>query len=340
MRTFTVVVTTFVLTVFAVSVSAQYQSAGTVNYQHLLLNYDARGAALGGAGCALPGGIGMATVNPAALASTSGTHGYAGYQNVGLGIWGSLISYSRVCSFGTVAFSLQGLSSGDVEVIEVLNRNPVLTDRIAHNEYLTPSVTVSRTFLQSRILVGASLKGMYQRIDDSRSIYSSKAAGFDIGVQYRQFGNRFVAAAVFRNVGFEVASFTRDESYATPTVFEAGVSYIPRYMPNFRFVADVNKTRGSHIMYEPGIELELYPGVLVARVGYPFSHQDLEEQLKYFSSRSDKSDSYVKSNLNTLACGVGIKTKIQKKEVGFDLSAQLKDDFFPPTVVFSSEVAF
>jgi len=339
MRTFIIGSAIVLLTAHAGSVSAQYQNAGTVSYQHLLLQYGARGAGLGGSGCALPGKIGMVTVNPAAVASGSGSQGFVGYQNMGLGVWGSVLSYSRLTSFGTIAFSMQGLSSGDIEVIGVKNENPVHTDQVAHIEYLTPSVTVSRAFLQNRVLVGASLKGMYQRIDNPPEIFSSKAAGFDVGVQYRQFGNRFVAAAVVRNVGFEFQSFTGEELYGIPSVFEAGVSYIPRYMPNVRLVADVNKSRGAYVMYEPGFEIELYPGVFVARAGYPFSQRDLEEWMKSFSGE-EKDQTYVRNNLNTFACGVGITTSVQKRAVAIDVSAQFKDNFYPPTVVLSSEVDF
>lgn len=317
---------------------AQFYNAGSVNYQHLLLTNDARSAGMGGAGIALPGGIEMLTTNPAAIAAEPGTHAFVGYQNIGLGVWGSVLSFSRRYQFGTIGISLQGLSSGDVKEIRSINGLPEITDRIAHDEYLTPAVSFSRLFLNDKLLAGVAVKGMYQRIDAIYEVLSSKAIGFDIGVQYREFNNRLTAAAVFRNVGYEFSSFYNDDTYPTPVIFEAGVSYVPRYLPHIRIVADVNKSRGAYVMYEPGIEFEIYPGVLTARMGYAFSQRDLDEQMKSFSGEKD--EAYVKSNLNTFACGIGVQTVIQRKDVTFDIALQLKDEYYPPNVVASTSVAF
>ena len=318
--------------------NAQYKNAGSVNYQHLLLSYDARTAALGGSGCALPGAIELNTVNPAASASTETMQWFVGYQNLGMGIWGSVMSFSRPYEFGIMTFTLQGLSSGAIDVIEVKNSSPLVTGRTAHDEYLTPSVSLARPFLSGKMLVGASVKGMYQRIDASTDVYSSKAIGFDFGFQYRPVNNRLIAAAVVRNIGYEFQSFISNDRYPTPMVFEAGISYIPRYLPSLRVIADINKSRGSDLMYEPGFEIEAYPGVLALRVGYPFSQADLDEKIRSFSGEKDPL--YVKSNLATIACGAGIKTDIRNKDVSIDIALQFKDDFYPPTVQISSSVAF
>jgi hypothetical protein len=179
---------------------------------------------------------------------------------------------------------------------------------------------------------------MYQRITVPWTTYSSKAIGIDVGMQYRINSDRLIAGMVFRNIGYEFSSFTDEESYPTPFIFEAGVSYIPRYLHNVRICADVNKARGDYINIEPGMEIEVYPKTFFLRLGYPFSQYDIKEQLNKFTGDDD--ENYMKSNWSTLAFGIGVRAPIQNLFIQFDFALQLRDKRQSPGLIYSAIIDF
>jgi hypothetical protein len=179
---------------------------------------------------------------------------------------------------------------------------------------------------------------LYHRINDSRSVYNSKAVAVDLGVQYYLLSDRLVVGAVLRNAGVEVASFNGDDSYPLPLMFEAGVSYIPRYMSSVRLALDINKLRGDYVGFEPGLEIEIYPKVLFARFGYAFSQEDLSEQLKKFSGNQD--EDYQKSNWSSFCAGIGVRTGVRKVKVQVDIGLEFRVSWLPPSPVVSASVEF
>jgi hypothetical protein len=329
----------FLLSTFAPNAFSQHSSAGSVNYQHLLLQYDGRSTGLAGANVALPAGVEGTFANPAAIASVNKQQVFIGNQLLLDGVWSSPIGYLRPYNFGIFAVTLQGLSSGKVEVKDIsIGLEPVITNQVAHTEYFTPSISFARAFLKKKLLAGVSIKGMYQRIVIPHNIYSSKAIGMDIGIQYKVNGDMLVTGMAFRNVGFEFSSFNDDESYATPLIFEAGISFVPRYLKNVRICADVNKTRGDYITIEPGMEIEVYPKTFFVRLGYPFSQYDIEEKINKLTG--DKDENYVKSNWSTFACGIGLKAPLQNMLLRFDVGLQLIEASSTPQIQYSAVLDF
>ena len=106
----------FITGLLAVALQAQYRTAGSVAYQHLLLDYDARSVGMAGASVAVPGkGIGIFS-NPGSAASVRGMEGFVGYQLVLDGVWGAPIGVVREFpGIGVFSVGIQGLTSGSTE---------------------------------------------------------------------------------------------------------------------------------------------------------------------------------------------------------------------------------
>ncbi|MBN1578619.1 MAG: hypothetical protein JW913_18795 [Chitinispirillaceae bacterium] len=319
---------------------AQYRTAGSVNYQHLLLNYNARSVGMAGASVALPQGLDGVPANPAMIAGLISQQGFIGYQLVLDGVWAAPIGYARSYEgIGAFSIIMQGLSSGKVEVIEEgPDGEPKATGQTANDEYFTPGVSFARSFFNSRLSAGITLKGLYHRISAPPDIYSSKGIAVDIGIQYRPVNERLIIGAVVRNAGFEFAPFEDGESYPLPMLFEAGISYVPRYLPALRLAADINKTRGEYVNFEPGLEIEIYPDVFFARLGFMFSQGDLTEQFHKFTG--DQDENYVKSNWTTLTTGIGLHTTLNAVSLWVDFGLPFRTSWLPPSPVLSAIVEF
>lgn len=324
------------------SAGAQHEKAGTVNYVHLLFNYDARSVGMAGASVALPGGMNGALANPAVLAGLDKQQGFVGYQLVLDGVWCAPLGYARpVSSIGNFSIMLQGLYGKLEEVWDIGPDNePVFLKGLsASDEYISPSFLYARSFFGSRLYAGVALKVLYHRINTPQEVSSSKGFAFDLGIQYRIYRGRLIFAAVLKNAGAEVSSFLEGEPGGDiPILFEAGISYIPRYLPALRLAMDVNKGKGDYVNFEPGMEVEIYPGVLFGRVGYVFSSEDISEQIKKFSGNQD--DDYIKSNWSSIAAGFGIHTKVQHVTLSIDFGLQFRIDGFPPSPVLSGVIEF
>lgn len=330
----------FLVGILCSLVFSQYETAGRTNYQHLLLNYDARSVGLSGANTALPGGIAGVMANPAQLAGIKGKQGFIGYQMVLDGVWGAPLGFAQPYKdYGMFSVMLQGVSSGEIAVIERgADGNPFETGEFASDEYFTPSLSFARTFFDSRIFFGVSAKILYHRISAPPDIYSSKGIAVDVGIQYRYFSDRLILGAVLRNLGYELYAFNNGERYPVPTLFEIGVSYIPRYITSVRICFDINKVSGEYINFQPGAEIEIIPDIIFWRVGYAFSQRDVKELIRKISGEPD--EKYLKSNWSAGATGLGVKVKMQQMLVHVDFGLQFRISKIPLSPVISSTLEF
>ncbi len=324
---------------FFPSATAQYSNAGSVNYQNMLINYDARSVGMGGAAVAVPGGINGVPANPALLAGIRRPQGFVGYQHILDGIWCAPLGVARPLAKGAFSLMLQGLSSGKVEVTRKgADGNGVHTGLFAYDEYLTPGFSYAAPFYESRLLAGFTLKGLYHRISNPPDVYSSKAVAVDIGIQYRWFSNRLILGAVVRNAGIELQPFRSTGYFPVPLIFEAGISYIPRYFPSLRIAADINKGIADYFTVEPGMEIEIYKNVLFGRAGFTVSSRDIEEQFRKFTGDND--EDYIKNNWTVFCFGIGVRTGFREITVLIDFGMQLRTKGFGPSEVLSAVVEF
>ncbi|NLP03474.1 MAG: PorV/PorQ family protein [Fibrobacter sp.] len=326
-----------VISVLLVSVQAQHSRAGTSIFPYLRIDFDARSAAMAGASVAVPGGINGYFYNPAITASIKNNQWFLGYRTIMDGVWGGPVAFSRVMDrYGVFTLSLTGVTSGDIEVIGEENGNPVYTDEIARDNFLTGGLTWAKA-LNSNFSVGATVKGIYDVLKVPGRVYSASGAGLDAGVFYRILQDRFTAAVVIRNAGFLASSYD-ENSYSLPLTFEAGISYVPRYISSMRLALDINKERGDYLNYEPGLELNLYKKKLFLMLGFAFSEMDLELAFKSLAGNED--DDYIKSNWNTLCLGMGINTDIEKVNIRIDLALQFKTSPLPPSMLVSAVIDY
>lgn len=325
---------------FTASLQAQHRAAGSINYQHLLLDYDARSVGMAGASVAIPGNVLGTFVNPATVASIRGIEGFIGYQMVIDGVWGAPVGVTREFpGIGVFTVAFQGLTSGRIEVVEVgYDNEPLYTGLSAFDEYVSAGVSYARTFFNDQLHTGITFKGLYHRIKEPLTVHKAKGTAFDLGLQYYLLSDRLIVGAVVRNAGVEVTSFVLGESYPLPLIFEAGVSYVPRYLSSVRLALDINKIRGDYFGFEPGLEVEIYPQVLFARFGYAFSQKDLTEQFRKFSGNQD--ENYQKSNWSSFCTGIGIRTDIRKVKVQIDIGLEFRVSWLPPSPVVSASVEF
>jgi hypothetical protein len=325
-----------VAALLSVPVQAQHSAAGSVNYTHLLLDYDARSVGMAGASVAVPGkSIGVFS-NPAVTATVDGMEGFVGYQLILDGVWGAPLGVAREFpGIGIFTVALQGVTTGEIEVIEKgLDTEPVYTGQTVYDQYISSGISFARTFFNKQLRTGITLKGLYHRLTGNEDRYATKAVAFDLGVQYLLLSERFVVGAVVRNAGVELSEY----SYPLPFLFEAGISYVPRYLPAVRLALDVNKVTGEYLGFEPGLEVEIYPRVLSARFGYSFSRSDLVEQFRKLSGNQD--ENYQKSNWSSFCAGIGIRTGVQQVKIQVDIGLEFRVSFLPPSPVVSAVVDF
>lgn len=315
----------------------QNSKAETALFPHVSIDYDAHSAAMAGAAVARVEGSAGVLSNPAATASVENMQAFIGYRTIIDDVWGAPIVFSRSFKkYGVFSALVCGLSSGDVEVIDELGGEPVYTDKIAGADYLTGGLSWAYR-IEDKISVGATLKGLYNRLDDGDIVYSAKGVAVDAGILYRLLNKRFTFGAAVRNAGFVVKSYD-EEKYDMPFTVEAGISYAGSQLSSMRMALDISKKIGEDLSFEPAIDVDIYKKVLALRLGYAFSDRDIKKFFKKLGGHED--ENYVKSNWNALCVGVGFNKKIQQSIVAIDFALQFHTSFITPSTIVSASVDF
>ncbi|MDR2592005.1 MAG: PorV/PorQ family protein [Chitinispirillales bacterium] len=323
------------IALFAPPVSSQNAAAGTVAFPFLVMGYDARSMAMGGAACAVQNGLYGVLSNPAAVGYVSGTQIMGGYRQVMMDVWGYPIGIAAPTKYGIIAPYLVSLTSGDFNVI---NEDGVLTGDRARSSYTALGVGWART-IGANIAVGGALKGAYHYIGAADESYSADGFAVDIGAQYRQRNDRVSYGAVLRNLGFMRSGYWGEwNEYEMPYGVEAGVAFVPKHITNLRIALDVNKFNGDYANFEPAFEYTVVAKTFWVRGGYAFSMMDVEKMLDVF--RGERDDAYQKSSVNTLSLGVGVATLLDNVDLKLDAAMQFYTDISSPAVIVSLLVGF
>jgi len=317
---------------FLSSVYAQHTGAGRSIFPYLGIDYDAHSGAMAGASVAVPNGAYGVLTNPAATAFVKGNQVYIGYRSIMDGVWGGPVAYSRnMGKYGVFTLSMIGVTSGDIDVVEEKNGNPVFTNETASENFITGGLSWAMP-VGEELSLGLTIKGVYDRLRIPGSDYSATGMAFDGGAFYSLLRGRLTAGAVVRNAGFMISS-SDGMNYNLPVVLEAGLSYVPRYIPSMRLALDINKELGDYMNFEPGMQFDLYKKTLSLMLGYAFSEKDLQQKFRSFSGNQD--DDYVKSNWNALCLGLGINTDIDRIKLQLDFAFQFKSSSLPPSMLIS-----
>jgi hypothetical protein len=323
------------IALFAPPASPQNAAAGTVAFPFLVMGYDARSMAMGGAACAVQNGLYGVLSNPAAVGYVSGTQIMGGYRQVMMDVWGYPIGIAAPTKYGIFAPYLVSLTSGDFNVI---NEDGVLTGDRARSSYTALGVGWART-VGANIAVGGALKGAYHYIGAADESYSADGFAVDIGAQYRQRNDRVSYGAALRNLGFMRSGYWGEwNEYEMPYGVEAGVAFVPKHIPNLRIALDVNKFNGDYANFEPAFEYTVVAKTFWVRGGYAFSMMDVEKMLDVF--RGERDDAYQKSSVNTLSLGVGVATLLDNVDLKLDAAMQFYTDISSPAVIVSLLVGF
>ncbi|MDR2693591.1 MAG: hypothetical protein LBB74_05175 [Chitinispirillales bacterium] len=324
-----------IITLLAPPASSQNADAGTVAFPFLVMGYDARSMAMGGAACAVQNGLYGVLSNPAAVGYVSGTQVMGGYRQVMMDVWGYPIGVAMPTRYGVFAPYLVALTSGDFNVIY---EDGFLTDDRARSSYTALGVGWART-VGAGIAVGGAFKGAYHYIGAADESYSADGFAFDIGAQYRQRNDRVAYGVALRNLGFMRSGYWGEwNEYEMPYGVEAGVAFVPRHIPSLRIALDVNRFNGDYTNFEPAFEYTVVAGTFWVRGGYVFSMMDVEKMSDVF--RGERDDTYRKSSVNTLSLGVGVATAFDNVDIKLDAAMQFYTDISSPAIIVSLLVGF
>jgi hypothetical protein len=329
-------VSLIVIAVLAAPASPQNADAGTVAFPFLVMGYDARSMAMGGAACAVQNGLYGVLSNPAAVGYAGTTQIMGGYRQVMMDVWGGPIGIAMPTRGGVFAPYLVTLTTGDFNIID---ENGILTGERARSSYTALGVGWAKTF-GAGVAVGAALKGAYHHISaGTDSSYSADGFALDLGAQYRQKNDRVTYGVSVRNLGFMRSGYWGEwNEYEMPYGIEAGVAFVPKYIRNLRVALDVNSFNGDYVNFGPAIEYTVIAKTLWVRGGYAFSAMDAEKMLEVF--RGERDETYRKSTVNTLSLGVGIAAMVDNTDLKLDAAMQFYTDISSPAVIVSLLVGF
>jgi hypothetical protein len=326
-----------IVVTFFISFQQLVKAAESTIFPNLNIDYDAKSAAMAGAAVAVAEGASAVLSNPAATVSVENNQAFIGYRTIIDGVWGSPVVYSR--SFEKVGVFSVLICGIDAEIEEVIDESfgePIFTGKTGGAQYLTGAMSWGYG-IRKDLSVGATLKGLYNRLNDGNIIYSAKAVAMDAGISYRTFGNRLTLGAAIRNAGFLLKSFDENR-YPMPFTIEAGLSFVGDQLSSVRMALDVNKKKGDRLTFEPAVDVNIYKKMLSLRLGYAFSDKDLKQFFRKLGGRED--ENYVKTNWNTFCTGLGFIKKIENATVGIDLAMQFHAIVITPSTIVSAFVDF
>jgi len=283
-----------VMGVSLTAVAGNPEKKGTAGAEELLIPVGARGIALGGSPVASINGIDAMYWNPAGVANTTqNVETSFSYMNYIADIGVTNVALAAKTSMGTLGFSFQSLSFGDIAV--TTEDAPNGTGTFYSPTYLTLGATYARA-MSDRIFVGVNAKVISERIMES----SGTAFALDMGVQYKtsygvqlgvvlkNFGSplRFAGQDLERQVelpdtppGSPLRRLTiPGEKFELPSSFEIGLAYEMAPMEKAKVVFS-GTFRNNNFLNDQicaGVEAE-YDNMFFIRAGYDYSMDEGED---------------------------------------------------------------
>ncbi|HOW90659.1 MAG TPA: hypothetical protein PL037_10265, partial [Elusimicrobiales bacterium] len=258
-----------------------------------------RAQALGNCGVSLVEGTEAMTINPAGIASSQVREAAFSYLSWFQGYSGQYMAYVHPVGQSVIGVNAAYYSIADFDVRDVDGRPQYGDDVVVRNGYAT--LTMAKSFLLERLLVGASAKGVFE--DNYTKEYRNVV--FDLGA-IMKFSRKI-------SVGWSGANFSGKKDQVVK-VRRLGMAYALN--PFFTFVAE---SKGySDRKSRPGGGLEfnlpeelLQVGRMTVRVGYSASDN-------YGKSYDDKMlDTLGLSEASGWSFGLGIYSA---QAVGYGLS--------------------
>ncbi len=271
---------------------------GTAAFNFLKIGLGARGPGMGGAFTAVADDATAAFWNPAGLIGLSRAEAVAGYTSWIAGVNSGFTAYSR---------PLGPNSSVAVSVNSFIVGTMTKTDESGaeHGDFgstiIVPGLAYARR-MNDRLRVGASVKGIYQSIDE----YSSLGAALDAGAVYLFPEKPYSLGFVVQNLGAQLTAFI-EEKDLTPITLKIGGVYRHKTAP---FVAglDIGQSIDSGLFVNVGGEYWVNR-LIGLRLGYYSMGQELHSESS-------------KDIMGGLSFGVGISWR----KYGFDYAIVPKVD--------------
>jgi hypothetical protein len=320
-----------VVVLYSFQVCAQNSNAGTLPFDFLRLDYDARTIAMGGASVAMPNGLNGAFLNPASCGFITKQQAIAGYRWIFMDAWGGPVGYALPYkNYGVFSVNAEYVSSGYLDEID---ENQNYTGVRWNQSSFTGCVSWAKAILDS-FSVGAGIRGIHDYIGSSKTHSAADAIAFEAGGQYRMLNSRLILGCAIRNAGFMLSGYTSaTDTLALPLSLALGVSYRPLYLPAVRVALDLQKSIDDYLNYKPGIEVAVYQNYLFVRGGYTFSEQDLEAALNEFKGGSNPT--YIKSNSSGLSLGVGLNAPVNGVNTNIDVAYLFRVDDPDPSFLLN-----
>lgn len=319
----------------------QHKNAASTAFPILNINSDARSTALGGASVGIPNDLYGINSNPSSLGFINGSQFMIGFRPIVLDIWMSPVGYAKKVGKNVFAGNMVGLSGGEFEVTEAdYVGSPVFVPNkeAAHNTAVLSLAWAQK--VADDIAFGVAMKGTYDRLGTSDQFYTANAIMFDLGVQYRLLNDYFITGLAIRQLGLMLDTY-KDERYPLPVSLDAGISYVPRYVPNARFIFDISKKLADYLKLKPALEINLFENALTARAGIPVTIKDIEGFFEKFAldDESESESDFTKSNWQMFSFGLGVKSSIDNLKINADLGVEVHSDL-PLAVVASCLIGF
>jgi hypothetical protein len=326
----------FLMAAYVFPVGAQNSNAGTLPFDFLRLDYDARTLAMGGASVAMPNGLDGAFLNPASCGFITRPQAMAGFRSLFLDAWGGPVGYALPYKdYGVFSVNAEYLSAGSIDQVD---ENYISTGVRWSQSSFTGCVSWAKVVLED-VSVGAGIRAIHDYIGSSATHVAADAVAFEAGGQYRTLNSRLILGCAVRNAGFMLSGYSSaTDTVALPLSLTIGISYRPLYLPSVRLALDLQKAIDDYLNYKPGIEVAVYQNYLFVRGGYTFSEEDLEAAVDNFKGQSNTT--YVKSNSSGLSLGVGLVAPINGIKTDIDAAYLFRVNDPDPSFVLTALFEF
>jgi hypothetical protein len=276
----------FLLLGIPVSCFSQNDGAGTTFFDFLKLSYDARSAALGGAGVGMPMQIYGIPLNPATLSYGTQRQAAISYHPILADVRAGALAFSSpIKRAGTFAGSIVYLSSGRFDGVDE-NNDPT---GITYSPYSMAGSVSWAKIVAGGAGIGVSIKGIYDNLGYAGS-YSADGLVVDMGGQYRLYSDRLIFGLSIKNLGFVLSNYSEDSpDPKLPFSASAGFSFVPKNISSLRFALDMCKATDDYLAYRGGLEIAVYQKNVFIRGGTEFSHRDLVHVFRVLR-QTDESD--------------------------------------------------
>ncbi len=312
-----------------------HSEAGSSVFGFLRMGVDGRSLGMARVGIGMPNDVYGALSNPAALAYIEGMQAFASYRPIILDVRAGGAGFARPFSKGVWALSATYISFGEIDGVDHENKP---TGETWGHQSLTGTFSWARGIMPN-MGVGASIKGVYDRLASEREAQSADGFAADVGWQYRLYSSRLILGLLVRNIGFIRESYTDDDpDWTLPWSLGAGISYVPRPLPGIRLALDLEKPRDDYLNYRAGAEFRIYKQYLVGRAGFQFSHRDIRQLADVLGGVSG--DFYHKTNWSLLDLGFGVLAPTDLYEVCIDAGLNIRVDGLAPSPAVTLLVKF